>query len=141
MYSRLLNPGLPISTGHLVNRLFREALDAAETPVTRTPGLNIWEQGDNVIIEAELPGLSLSDVEITAHGRDVTISGTRKLAEVKDGNWLVRERGAGAFTRTVRLPYDVDHAKAQATLKDGVLTLTMPRTQAEGPRKVTITAA
>ena len=144
MYSRLLATAVPSSPSHLhahMNRLFRGTFDAAETPVARTPGLNIWEQADAVIIEAELPGLTLGEVEITTHNRDVTIAGNRKPAEAKDASWLVRERGTGPFNRTIRLPYDVDSSKAQATLKDGVLTLTLPKSAVEGPRKVNIVSA
>jgi HSP20 family protein len=141
MYTRLLAPVTFPSQVHAhMNRLFRGAFDADETPVARTPGLNIWEQDNNVVIEAELPGLTLGEVEVTSLNRDVTITGTRKTPEIKDASWVVRERGTGAFTRSVRLPYDVDSTKAQATLKDGVLTLTLPRIQPVGPHKVNIIA-
>jgi len=147
MYSRLFAPVLPLSSQvHAqMDRILRNAIEADEAPVARTPGINVWEKSDAVVIEAELPGLTLGDIEVTTQNRDVTISGTRKIhapgPDTKDATWLVRERGAGSFTRTVRLPYDIDSNNARATLKDGVLTLTLPRVQPAGPRKVNIAAS
>jgi HSP20 family protein len=106
------------------------------------PALNTWADADNAWVEAELPGLGMEDVEVLVHGGEVTIAGERKLGEPQNGaSWHRRERSHGRFSRTLTLPWDVDADKVRATLRDGVLTVQLPKAEAAKPRKVAIQGA
>lgn len=103
------------------------------------PALNIWEDNDNVYAEAELPGLNLEDLEIVVTGADeLTIKGERRAAEVPNAIWHRQERGFGKFTRVVQLPVPVDADKVEARLEHGVLTITMPKTEAARARRIVV---
>ncbi len=108
---------------------------------TRTPAfpaLNVWEDGDSLFAEAEIPGVSQSDLEVYAVGNELTIKGSRKPREGEDVTYHRRERGFGEFTRVITLPIDIDAEKVQASLKDGVLTVTLPKAEQAKPRKITV---
>jgi HSP20 family protein len=104
------------------------------------PALNIWQDGERVCAEAELPGMGLEDLEIyVTGGNQLTIKGERKQPEVQ-GTWHRQERGFGAFTRVVTLPTDVDPDKVEARFHQGVLTVTMPKSETAKPKKITVKA-
>jgi len=105
------------------------------------PALNTWQDGDNAWIEAELPGLAMEDLEVLVKGGEVTIAGERKLGEPQGANWHRRERSHGRFSRTLTLPWDVDADKVTATLRDGVLTVQLPKAERAKPRKVKVLSA
>ncbi|HXG12051.1 MAG TPA: Hsp20/alpha crystallin family protein [Gemmataceae bacterium] len=105
------------------------------------PAVNIWQDGDNVYCEAELPGMVLDDLEIyVTGGNQLTIKGERKQPEDGKGIWHRQERGFGAFSRTITLPVDVDADKVEARFAHGVLTITMPKSEAARPRRITVKA-
>jgi HSP20 family protein len=106
------------------------------------PGLNVWQDADNLYAEAELPGIDLSDLEIFVTGGDqLSIKGARKPVDAKEGVvWLRRERPFGRFARLLTLPVDVDANKVQARLVNGVLTLTLPKSEAAKPKKIAVKA-
>lgn len=103
------------------------------------PALNVWEQGDELYAEAEIPGLKGEDLDITVVGNELTIKGQRQEAPIDGSVFHRRERGAGAFTRVVRLPAEIDASKVQATLHDGVLTLKLPKAESAKARKIQVT--
>ena len=117
-----------------------------DTPAVRGygagyPGINLWEDGDAAYIEAEMPGLSMEDIEVLVTGNEVTISGERKIAEPEGALFHRRERASGRFSRVLTLPWDIDAEKVQATLRDGVLTVTLPKRESCKPRKVQVLPA
>jgi HSP20 family protein len=128
-----------------VNRLFDSLFETA--PAVRGysaayPGVNIWEDGDAAYLEAELPGVTMDDIEVLVTGNEVTINGERKISEPEGGaSYRRRERGGGRFSRTLSLPWDIDAAKVEATLHDGVLTVTLPKCESCKPRKVKVLPA
>ncbi len=104
------------------------------------PALNVWQDGDNLLAEAELPGVKSEDLEISVVGSELTIHGRRPESNDEGTSFHRRERGAGEFTRVVRLPVEVDPDKVQASLQDGVLRLTLPKAEAAKPRKIQVNA-
>ncbi|HYE20565.1 MAG TPA: Hsp20/alpha crystallin family protein [Tepidisphaeraceae bacterium] len=104
------------------------------------PGVNLWEAGDAAYVEAELPGLGMEDIEVLVTGNEVTINGERKIAEPENAAYHRRERAAGRFSRVLTLPWEIDAEKVQATLHDGVLTVTLPKCESCKPRKIEVKA-
>lgn len=105
------------------------------------PALNAWEDGHRLMVEAEVPGLKLDDLDITIDGNELTIQGRR--APMADENIVFhrRERGTGEFVRRVTLPVDVDADSVEAALKDGVLTIVLPKSEKARARKIEVKTA
>jgi HSP20 family protein len=105
------------------------------------PAMNMWQDDSNLIVEAEIPGMELDDIEILVDGgNQLTIKGERKSPDQESGFWHRRERGFGQFRRTIELPKMVDADKVEAILKDGILTMTLPKPEEVKPRKITVKA-
>jgi len=104
------------------------------------PALNLWQGGDNFYVEAELPGVSQGDLDISAVGNELTLRGRRNPPDRENLAYHRQERAFGEFTRVLALPADVDPDKIEATLKDGVLTLTLPKAEAAKARKIKVKA-
>jgi HSP20 family protein len=102
------------------------------------PALNVFRNPDGVVIRAELPGVDPADVSVTAEGRRLTISGERKASEEPNGGYHRRERPWGKFSRSITLPADVDGSQAGATLRDGVLTLSIPQHESSKRRQIAV---
>jgi len=104
------------------------------------PPLTIREDADAFYLEAELPGLTQEQVQVsvTTNRSQVTITGERKLDETLKGNWHRRERGFGKFQRTLKLPVAIDADKVEAKLENGVLQLTLPKAEEAKPRRITV---
>jgi HSP20 family protein len=105
------------------------------------PALNVWQDDANIYVEAELPGMDLSDLEIYVTGGDqLMIKGERKPPQIDKGVWHRQERAFGSFTRALTLPVPVDADKVQARLANGVLSLTLPKSEAAKPKKIAVKA-
>jgi HSP20 family protein len=145
MLARMMNDFAPLMRLHNdMNQWFEsffEAVPALRGYAAGYPALNLWDDGENAYVEAELPGLSMDDVELYAHENELTITGQRKLAEVADGGYHRRERAAGKFSRTVTLPWRFDADKVRARLTNGVLTVTLPKCAECKPKKVKVLPA
>ena len=101
--------------------------------------MDIYENGDNLVLKAELPGINPDDVEIRVEDNTLYLKGERKFEkEVKEQNYHRVERSYGTFTRTFSLPNSVDADKVAANYKDGVLTLTMPKKEEAKPKTIKI---
>ena len=96
----------------------------------------MWADEDHFWVEAELPGVADADVDITVHKDILTIRAERK--PVEDRAYLFNNRGFGKFERSVRLPEPVNAEGVQATLKDGMLTIELPKSAEAKPRKITL---
>lgn len=134
----LMNPFDLLDGGF--DRLFQTAARPLfDEPTLRPfPALNVWEDGDRLMAEAELPGLRLEDIELLVIGNELTIKGQRpKTAEAK-GSIHRQERGVGEFTRTITLPVEIDAEKVEATLKNGVLTVVLPKADPAKARKIAV---
>jgi len=102
------------------------------------PAVNLWEDDEAIRAEAELPGLNMNDIEVLVVGDELTIKGRRTSPENKDFTYHRRERGTGEFSRTLTLPYPVNADRVEATLKNGVMTLILPKAETARPRKITV---
>ena len=103
------------------------------------PAVDVAEQENAIVVKAELPGLKPDDVEITVQGNTLTITGQKKEeTEEKKDNYYHVERRYGSFRRDIPLPGGVDADKVEATCKDGVLTVTVPKTEEAKPKKVQV---
>lgn len=101
----------------------------------REPVIEIYEEKDDVIIKAEVPGMKKEDLDINISGTLLTIKGEKKQEEeVKKKGYYYSERSYGSFLRTIDLPKEVQTDKARASFKDGVLELRLPKTD-EAKRK------
>lgn len=100
------------------------------------PAVNIWEQEHNFFVEAELPGLSLADLEISVMGRELTLKGKRP--ETKGETYHRRERGVGNFTRVIQLPTLLATDSVEAMFKNGILTVRLPKAEEVRPKKIQI---
>ena len=126
-----------------VNRLFDRWGDNGRPffGVVEFPALNLWEEEDAFHLEAELPGLELSDLEIfvTNHNQ-LTIKGERKAPAPEKGTLHRQERGFGKFVRTLTLPVAVDENQVDARFEHGVLKVRLPKHEGAKPRKIEIKA-
>ena len=103
------------------------------------PPLNLWEDDSNLYVEAELPELELTDLEIFVDGdNQLSIKGERKQPERENGAWHRQERGYGSFSRMGELPQYVDSDEVTAELKHGVLTITLPKRREAKARRVEV---
>jgi len=95
------------------------------------PSMDISETKDSLVAKVEAPGMDQKDIQISLQENLLTIKGEKKQEmEEKDERYHRVERSYGTFTRSVRLPIGVDASKVTATFKNGLLTVTMPKTSA-----------
>ncbi len=102
------------------------------------PAVNAWQDDDAFHVEAELSGFTIEDLDIALTDNQLTISGERTFDLPADSAYVRRERPCGKFTRVLRVATDIDADKVAATLKDGVLTVTLPKAPAIKPRKISV---
>jgi HSP20 family protein len=105
------------------------------------PALNIFEEegGDAIVFKAEVPGMDKEKLEVEAVGNRLSIAGVREIPS-PDGEvrYHRRERQAGEFRRVFKLPYEVDSEKAEASYRDGILTVRLEKAEAAKPRQIQI---
>ena len=105
----------------------------------RTPSLDVYEEKDNVVIKAELPGMKKEDVEVNLAGETLTIKGEKKEdKEVKEDDYYRRERSYGSFLRSVALPCEVKSEEIKASFKDGVLEVRLPKTEEAKKKSIAV---
>jgi HSP20 family protein len=105
------------------------------------PAVDISETGDKITVKAEIPGMEAKDIEISMVGDTLTIKGEKKAeTEEKDENYHMVERSYGSFSRAVKLPAVVDAEKVEATYKNGVLTVVLPKKEEVKPKAIEIKA-
>ncbi|MEJ2135206.1 MAG: Hsp20/alpha crystallin family protein [Desulfofustis sp.] len=102
------------------------------------PRTNLYDKGEHFELFAEVPGLSNDDLDVKIQGNYLEISGTREVKTPEGYRAHRSERGSASFTRSLTLPSDVDPDKVSATLKDGILVLTLPKSEAAKPRQISI---
>ena len=122
-----------------VNGLFENASSQQGYAYAGFPAVNMWAGSEEAQILAELPGVNAQNVNLSVSGNELVISGERSREEVGEGERLLRhERVYGPFSRTVTLPFPVNGEKAEASYRNGLLRVVLPRAEADKPRKIAI---
>jgi HSP20 family protein len=101
------------------------------------PEVNIFETKDGYVLQGEMPGVGKEGLEITLEGNELTITGKRQ-AEALPGEALVRESHELGYRRVFELDPAIDTAKVSARMEQGVLTLTLPKSERVKPRKISV---
>ncbi|MBN1568406.1 MAG: Hsp20/alpha crystallin family protein [Acidobacteria bacterium] len=130
----------------MVSRLFEEFFNdfpltssLADARESWNPAVDILEKDGNLILRADLPGMTEKEIELKLEGNTLTLKGERKMdAEDKKNNYHRVESFYGSFIRTFRLPDTVDMEKISADYKNGVLTVTMPQKPEVKPREIPV---
>lgn len=103
------------------------------------PKINMWVDSESAVVTTEIPGLAAEDIDISVVGKSLTLRGSRKVDDLEDGeSFYRRERSGGQFEKTVDLPFNVQSDKVDAGFSKGILRITLPRAEAEKPKKITI---
>ena len=111
-------------------RLWRPAFSRLRAISLEAPALDVYEQKDDLIVKAEIPGLTKDELDISLEGNTLTIKGEKKKEEeVKEDDYYRCERTFGAFSRSVELPMEVQTDKVNASFKNGVLEIRLPKTE------------
>ena len=100
------------------------------------PSIDVADEKKNIRITAELPGMDEKDIELSVQDDALVIRGEKKVEHTSDEDGYYRtERSYGSFERWIPLPVEIDSSRAEATFKKGVLTVRIPKTGGEAPRK------
>jgi HSP20 family protein len=117
------------------NRRFRRG-------TVKYPPLNVWSRKEGIVIDAELPGVDPSDVDISVVGDELTLSGKVNGHELQTGEaYHRRERPYGSFSRTLQLPFRAEAGAVKARYDNGLLRISVPRSEDDKPKKIAIEAA
>jgi len=103
------------------------------------PAVNVSEDQDNYYVRAELPGMKADEIDVQATGNSLSISGERKIqAEKENARYHRREREAGKFSRMIGLPDAIESNQIQAKLENGILTISLPKSEITKPRQIAV---
>jgi HSP20 family protein len=103
------------------------------------PAVDMWETKDNLVLSFEIPGVREKDVSVSISGDLLTVKGERRFdREVKDESYHRLERVYGKFERNIQLPMSVQSDKVKAAYRDGVLEVTLPKTEEVKPKEIKI---
>lgn len=115
---------------------------ADETPKFWSVAVDVVEAEGHYTVQASLPGVKVEDLDITLEDNVLTIQGEVKSDDsLTEGNYHVRERRYGNFSRTLRFPVDVNAEAIEAGMDNGVLTITVPKAEAVKPKKIAVKVA
>jgi len=136
----------PIVNLHTLRREMDQLMDSfglgrvagAIMPPRAFPALNIWEDGESLYAEAELPGVPQDSLEVFVVGNELTIKGTRAPVVDEGASFHRRERTFGEFSRVVTLPAEVNADKVEATLKSGVLFVVLPKAEMARAKRIKV---
>ena len=126
-----------------MDRLFDDAFTRPINmgAVSAIPAIDMYQNEDDLIVKAVLPGLNKDDVDITVTEDVLTLRGEFKSNEDDTGaNYHLREQRYGVFERSLRLPTDIEVDKAKAEFENGILTITLPKAEAVKPKMISIKA-
>jgi len=104
-----------------------------------TPNVDVSETKDEIVVTAEMPGMKKEDIKLSVQDNVITLSGEKKSEEEKkDANFYRLERNFGSFCRSFTLPTPVEADKVKASFKDGILKVTLPKSEKVKPKEIPI---
>lgn len=128
-----------------MNQLFDFSLSRNPTGDTTllggqwSPAIDVYDSKDNLLIKADLPGLTKDEIEVSIQENHLVLKGEKKKdTEIKEEHYFKTERFYGSFFRTIPLPAAIDAGKVDAKYQDGVLTLTLPKKEEAKPKQISI---
>lgn len=125
------------SFGNTLNRML--GVFPEFTPKNDYPPVNVWRGENEIRLTVKLPGVKAGDIEVNINRDTLTIKGQRKSENIPEGCSMIRqERVEGSFARSFALPFAVESAEVEATHKDGILMIRLPKAKIEQPRKIAI---
>ena len=134
----------PFADIRRMDRVFNRLLDERGRKIGYDDGpwsipVDVTQEGDDIVVRASVPGLKPEDISVTLEDGLLTIEGeVASESEVKESDYLLRERRVGRFRRTLRLPDTADADKAQSSYDNGVLTIAVPKQEARKARRLEI---
>lgn len=103
------------------------------------PAVNIWADGEQALVTTEIPGIDSDKIDISVIGKTLMIKGSREPEKPdEESSYHRRERWYGQFTKTIELPFNIEADKVSAKFSNGILTIRLPRAEAEKPKKISI---
>jgi HSP20 family protein len=106
------------------------------------PAFNIWGAPDQAVVTTEIPGIEPESIDISVAGSTLTVRGSREQEAAREGeSYHRRERWYGKFSKTIELPFTIQADKVEARFAKGILSITLPRSEAEKPKKVMVKSA
>lgn len=103
------------------------------------PNIEMYDRKNEIVLKAELPGVSKEDIDLTITKDSLTLKGEiKKEEEIKEEDYYASERSYGSFTRTIALPAEVDSEKSKAAFKNGVLEIVLPKREEAKPKEIKI---
>lgn len=103
------------------------------------PMLDMKEDSENILVNIEVPGMRKEDIKVTLRGNQLLVSGERRFEkEKKDETYHRIERSYGKFQRIITIPVEVEQSKIKATYENGILSITLPKTEKEKPKEIEI---
>ncbi len=106
------------------------------------PSIDVAETDGSITVRAELPGLEAKDIDLDISGDILSIRGEKKgKGEIKEENYYTRESYYGSFQRSIRLPAEVQSDKVEASFKDGVLDIKLPKSETPKSKKIKINSS
>lgn len=124
-----------------MERIFEDAAPYQRPGAGVFPLVNLTEDQDNYYLRAELPGVKAEQLDIQTTANNLAISGERKIDAAEQGaRYHRREREAGTFSRMITLPGEIDAAKVDARLQNGILSVVVPKAEVAKPRQITVSS-
>lgn len=123
---------------HRLDGVFDDFDDTSSLATGGYPHTNLYDTGGAFVLEADVPGLAENDFQLTLNQDVLTVTGKRKATAPEGYSVHRRERAAFEFSRSYALPTKVDPEKTQASLKDGVLTITLEKAPEMKPRQIAV---
>lgn len=115
---------------------------ATQEQGTATPAIDIIDRADEIVVRAEMPGVAKDDIDVSLQEGTLTIKGeVKEEAGQKEGNYSYSERNYRYFARSLNIPFKIRQENIKATLKDGVLSVQLPKVLEEQTRKITVSVS
>lgn len=125
--------------GKEITKKEQSAVEPTRNLMQVTPLVDIYENEDEILLHAEMPGVNKEDISVNIDNGSLTLSGVRKLTADGAAEW--REFGDVEYLRAFSVPQTIDVGKVSAELKNGVLALHLPKSEAAKPKQIKIKAA